>query len=422
MTEFHKNRAKNESSVIEYLIVLAKHSRMIVFATGAVTVLTFLVLLVIPNKYTATARLLPPQQNMSLSAQLLNFMGAGTPGAPTGNSLAGMASSFLGLKSPAEMYVAMMTGNTTLDRIIERFHLRKLYKENTIEATRKALGKKAKVVALKNGLIAIEVTDKDPQRAANMANAFYEELDGLLQQITVQEARGRMAFMEKEREQSNQNLAKAENALRTFSEEHGVIQIDTQVKGVLEYVARLRATIDAKEVQVKVMRQQATPYNYDVVRLETEIKGLRDNLISAEKQYEQACAGDVCLTTAKLPALGMEFLRLYREVKFQDALYQLYAKMAELVRLDMMKDFTTVQVVDRALPPEKRSNQRLLPTLLAGILALFAMIFVSFSYEYWQNNKDREETSQSLDRLRDSMKQWAHPFRDLSLTRKKNAP
>ena len=81
-----------------------------------------------------------------------------------------------------------------------------------------------------------------------------------------------MAFMEKEREQSNQNLAKAENALRTFSEEHGVIQIDTQVRGVLEYVARLRAMIDAKEVQVKVMRQQATAYNYDVVRLETEIK------------------------------------------------------------------------------------------------------------------------------------------------------
>jgi capsule polysaccharide export protein KpsE/RkpR len=255
-----------------------------------------------------------------------------------------------------------------------------------------------------------------------MANAFHEELDGLLRQITVQEARSRMAFMEKEREQSNQNLAKAENALRTFSEEHGVIQIDTQVKGVLEYVARLRAMIDAKEVQVKVMRQQATPFNYDVVRLETEIKALKDNLLSAEKQYEQACAGDVCLTTAKLPGLGMEFLRLYREVKFQDALYQLYTKMAELVRLDMMKDFTVVQVVDRALPPEKRSNQRLLPTLLAGIFALFAMIFVSFSYEYWQNNKDREETSQSLDKLRDSMKQWVHPFRGLSPTRKKNAP
>jgi uncharacterized protein involved in exopolysaccharide biosynthesis len=107
----------------------------------------------------------------------------------------------------------------------------------------------------------------------------------------------------------------------------------------------------------------------------------------------------------------MEFLRLYREVKFQDALYQLYTKMEELMRLDTMKDFTVVQVVDRALPPEKRSNQRLLPTVLAGILTLFAMIFVSFSHEYWQNNKDREETSQSLGRLIYHLKQWNSPFR-----------
>ena len=95
MAELHKNRADNESFPIEYLIVLANHSRMIVFATVAVTVLTFLVLLIIPNKYTATARLLPPEQNMSLSAQLLNFMGAGTPGAPT-TGMGGMASSLLG--------------------------------------------------------------------------------------------------------------------------------------------------------------------------------------------------------------------------------------------------------------------------------------------------------------------------------------
>ena len=411
MAELQKNRANNESSMMDHLIVLAKHSRMIVFVTGAVTLLTYLVLVVGPNKYTATAQLLPPQQNMTLSAQLLNFMGAGTPGAPTGNNMAGMAASLLGLKSPAELYVAMMTGNTTLDRIIERFNLRKLYKKKNIEATRKALGKQVKVGALKNGLIAIEVKDKDPQRAAAMANAFHEELDRLLRDLAGQEAKSRLAFLDKERAQSNQNLAKAENALRTFSEENGVIQIDTQAKGVLEYVARLRAEIDAKEVRVKVMRQQATQYNYDVVRLETELTGLRDKLISAEKQYEQVCAGDVCLTTAKVPALGMEFLRLYREVKFQDALYQLYTKMAELARLDMMKDFTVVQVVDRALPTEKRSNLRMLPSLLVGILTFFAMIIGSLSYEYWQNNKDREEISQSLARLKDQLKQWHRPFR-----------
>ena len=73
-------------------------------------------------------------------------------------------------------------------------------------------------------------------------------------------------------------------------------------KNLDERAAVLRAEIDAKEVRIQVLRQQATPYNYDVVRSETELKGLRDKLANAEKQYDQTCAGDVCLTTAKVPA------------------------------------------------------------------------------------------------------------------------
>ena len=212
----------------------------------------------------------------------------GAPGAPSGG-MAGMAAGFLGLKSPSDLYAGMMTGNTIFDRIIERFNLRRIYKEKYIETTRKALSKRANISAQKDGMITIEVTDKDPKRAAEMANAFAEELDKLLQGLAVQEAKGRLAFLEKERLQTSQNLTKAENALRTFSEQNSVIQIDTQTRGVLEYIAQLRAEIDAKEVQIQVMRQQATPYNYDVVRLETELKGLREKLASAEKQYDQTC-------------------------------------------------------------------------------------------------------------------------------------
>ena len=88
---------------------------------------------------------------MTLGAQMLNFIGSGTPGASSGLTLPAWASSLLGLNSPAELYAAMMTGNTVFDRIIERFNLRKLYNENKIESTRKELGKKAKIAARKMG-------------------------------------------------------------------------------------------------------------------------------------------------------------------------------------------------------------------------------------------------------------------------------
>jgi tyrosine-protein kinase Etk/Wzc len=410
-----------EINLLDYLIVLVKHRRMIIFTSVAVTVLVYLVLVILPNQYTATTRLLPPQQNMTMSAQLLNTLGgAGTPGTPAGG-MTGMAAGLLGLKSPSDLYVGMLTGTTISDRIIERFKLRQVYKEKYIEGARQVLSQKASIAAQRDGMIAIAVTDKDPKRSAEMATAFSEELDKLLQGLASQEARNRSTFLERERLQTTQNLTKAENALRTFSEQNSVIQIDTQTRGALEYIAQLRAEVDAKEVRVQVMRQQATPYNYDVVQLETEVKGLRDKLTNAEKQYEQACAGDVCLTTAKVPALGLEYLRLYREVKFQDALYQLYAKMVELARLDMAKDFTLVQVVDQALPPEKRSNKRLLPAILAGMVTCFIMILFAFGREFWQNAKVNEANSLRLKAFTEYLDQWAHLFRRLTFTQNKNA-
>jgi len=382
MIEPQNNQVKvveaEEIHLLDYLIVLAKHSRMIIFVSAVVTVLSYLVLFVSPNQYTATVRILPPQQNLTLSAQLLNSLGGvGTPGAPLAGAMGGggMAASLLGLKSPGELYAGMMTGNTISDRIIELFKLRQQAKY--IEDARKSLGGRVKIrVDRKDGLITVEVTDKDPKRAAAMANAFSEELDKLLQGLTIQEASGRLTFLEKERSQVSQNLALAENTLRAFSEKNSVLQLDTQTRGVLEYIARLRAEIDAKEVQIQVMRQQATSFNYDMVRLETEVQGLKSKLKTAESQYDQVSVGDVFLTTSKVPALGLEYLRLYREVKFQEGLYQFYIKMVELARLDMVKDVSTVQLIDRALPPEKRSNKRLPLTLTTGIVTFFMLSFV----------------------------------------------
>jgi len=376
MTEPLTNQVVESDGIVwlDYLIALAKHSRMIIFGSAGVAVLTYLVLFILPNKYTATVRILPPQQKMTLSAQLLNNIGGlGSPGSPlTGAMGGGMAASLLGIKSPSELYGAMLTGNTISDRIIALFKLRQRYKEKYIEDARSALRQRVSIsVDRKDGMITVEVTDKNPKKAAEIANAYPEELDKLLQQLTIQEASNRLAFLEKERSQVNQHLALAEDTLRAFSEKNNVLQIDTQAKGVLEYIARLRAEIDSKEVQIQVMRQQATSYNYDVVRMETEVQGLKSKLKTAEKQYDGVCISDVCLTSSKLPSLGMEYMRLYREVKFQEGLYQFYLKMVELARLDKVKDVATVQVVDRALPPEKRSNKRLPLTLTTGILMFF---------------------------------------------------
>ena len=417
------NQADDEVHLLDYLLVLAKHSRLIIYTSAAVAALTLLILLCIPNKYTATACLLPPQQNMTLSAQLLDSLGGSTLPSTSSGGLGGMAAGLLGLKSPGDLYVGMLTGNTIFDCIIERFQLRGLYNREYIEDVRKKLSKRTEISAGKDGLITIEVTDEDPQRAAAMANVFVEELDKLLQNMALQEARDRLVFLEKEQAQATLRLTKAEEALRAFSEKSSVIQIDAQTKGMIEYIASMRAAIDAKEVQLRVLRQQATPFNYDFIRLETELKGLKEKLREAEKEGDQTCIGDVCITTAKVPALGLEYLRLYREVKYQEALYQLYCKLVELARLDQVRDVSVVQTVDRAIPPEKKSSpKRLSITVLVGAATFFMMIFVAFGREYWQNTAQSESDAPRLAQMHNYTQQWRRDARRLFSYLKRKKP
>jgi tyrosine-protein kinase Etk/Wzc len=325
-----------------------------------------------------------------------------------------MAASILGLRSSNEMYVAIMTSEPVLNHIIARFELMKVYKTRYLEDGRKALIKDSKISAgRKDGIIGIELTAESPKLAAEIANAFSEELDQLLQGLAVQEAKGRLAFLEQERLQTSQNLAKAEEGLRSFSKKNSVLQIDTQTRGVIEYIARLRAEIDTKEVSIQVLRQQATPFNYDVVRMETEIKGLKEKLRAAETQWEN-CVSDVCLPTSKAPSLGLEYLRLLREVKFQESLYQLYTKLVEVARLDMARNVTVVQLLSPAMPPERRSNKRLFPSMIAGIITFFAMCLVAFGKEYMENARHGDADAQRLAVLKGYLHPWTNMLQKIN--------
>jgi len=392
----HVNQTNSEAEesrhLVDYLMVVAKYRRVIIYTSAAVTILTYLYLVCSPNVYQAATRILPPTQNLTLSASLLDSLGGGVSlGKSAPGGVAGGLSSLLGFRTGADLFVAIMTGDTILNRIIERFDLKKVYKVNLFVAARAKLRRNVKIINKKiEMLISIDVIDTDPQRAAAIANAFVEELDKLMQELSMREAATRLAFFEKERALASTNLIKSEDALRTFSEKKNVVHIDIQTMKMLDYIATLRASIDAKEVQIQVFRKQATASNYDLIRLETELKALKERLQAAETQWDENCVGDVCLPSSKTPSLGLEYIRLYREVKVQEGLYQLFTKMVEIARLDMAKDINVIQVVDKAVPPERRSNVRVPQAILAGMATFFMMILVVFSFERWLKIREQE--------------------------------
>jgi tyrosine-protein kinase Etk/Wzc len=355
---------EDEISLLELLVVLVKHKKVILGTTFGAAVVSVIVSLLLPNIYTGTAKVLPPQQSQSTAAMMLGQLGG----------LAGLAGGSLGLKNPNDLYVGMVKSRTVADNIIKRFDLQKLYEIDTMVETRKALANNTTVLSGKDGLITIEFEDKDPARAAAVANAYVEELDKLTQVLAVTEAAQRRLFFERQLQQAKKDLSEAEVALQKTQEETGLIKLDDQGRALIEAVAVLRGQISAKEVELRAMRTYTTETNPDYVRTRQQLAGLRSELAKLERAQVSG-QGDIMLSTGKVPEAGLEYLRRYRDVKYQETIFELLAKQFEAAKLDEAKEAAVIQVVDEAVAPDRKSKPKralivILATLSAGLISL----------------------------------------------------
>jgi uncharacterized protein involved in exopolysaccharide biosynthesis len=298
-----------------------------------------------PNVYTATTKILPPQQGQSNAVAILGQLGA----------LGGGAAAALGVENPSAMFVAMLKSRTVADTLIQKFELQKVYESERLTGTRKALAGNTKISAdRRDGVITVEVDDKDPKRAADLANAYVEELEGLTLDLAVSEAGQRRLFFEKQLQKAKQDLANAEIELQKLQEKTGIINPSGQASLSVAAAAGLRAQITAKEVQLSTLRAFATDQNPDLVRTEKELEGLRTQLVKTGKVSEEK--GDVLLGIGKVPGASIEFIKKYRDVKYYETLFELLARQYEIARIDEAKNATLIQVLDRAVPPELKAK------------------------------------------------------------------
>lgn len=356
-----------ESDLLDALIVLAKHKKLIVGFTFGVAVLAVIVSLLLPNSYKATAKLMPPQQSQSGAAALLSQLGG----------VANVAAGVAGLKNPNDLYVGMLQSRTVADSIIARFKLKERYDLESLEKARMQLDDNTTVRAGKDGLITIEVEDRDQKLVAPLANAYAEELLKLTTVLAVTEAGQRRLFYERQLELAKNNLASAEVKLKGSLDTHGVISVDAQSRAVLATVARLRAEASAKEIEISSMRSFVTAENPDFKRANEELKSLRSELSKLENGRNDAGSN----VTASSQA-GLENIKVLRDVKYYQMLYELLAKQYELARLDEAKDAATIQVLDKAVEPERKFKpKRSIIVIVSTMLALAAAIGWAFLIE-----------------------------------------
>jgi len=352
----------------ELIKALSKWWRWIFSVTAACAAVAVVVSLLLPVYYKAETRVLPPQEKGSLASQLMGQYGG----------LIALAGGTAGIKSPGELYVEMLKSRTVLDRMIDRFELMKTYKVKYREDARKDLRNLLTVrEQRKSGVIVLTVEDRDPKHAADMANTFVEELKSLASGLAVSEAGLRRMFFEEQIRSTKESLARTEEEMKGFQLRTGAFQIDAQAKAVIEGIAQLRARIAAKEVEAKVLRSFATAQNPDLQRVEAEIQALRTE--SERIESGKGRGFDPLMSSQRVPEMGTEYLRKLRQLKYNETLYELLVKQYELARLDEARSAVVIQVIDRAVPPDRKSRPKrtlivLMTTATGFILSLVVIL------------------------------------------------
>ncbi|MBC3864194.1 lipopolysaccharide biosynthesis protein [Undibacterium jejuense] len=376
---------------MDIFLTLAKHKKKIFVYPVAFGIAGLAISLVLPNAYKANTKILPPQQSQSTASAMLSQLGG----------LAGGAGAALGIKSPNDLYIAMLKSRALTDKLIQRFDLQKRYDAKFLESTRKELDEKSVIASGKDNMISIDVEDKDAKVAAAIANAYVEELTVLTSKFALTEASQRRVFFEKQLELAKDKMIAAETALSSGIDSKGMMSVDAQSKAVLETVARLRANISAKQIQLKAMQAFVTPSNNEYKRANQELLGMQDELAKLEKgsasnaasKSESAMQASEAAASAGKPAeAGASNIQLLRDVKYYQMLYEMLAKQYEVARLDEAKDIPLIQVLDKAVEPERKFKpQSALITIAAAFFGLILALVAAFVSEAMSQPKSAED-------------------------------
>jgi capsule polysaccharide export protein KpsE/RkpR len=312
-------------------------------------------------------------------------------------------------KTPDELYVSLLKSDTVQRALATKFDLYKRYEVETYEVLRKVMPQYVRVSSdKKSGVITVEVDDKEPKFAADLANAHAGEVTKLLSRLAVSEAQQRRMFFEQQLKDTKENLIKAEQFLRQVQEKSGMVVLDKQAEAIIQAVAELKTRIAEREVRLKVLRTGTTAANPDVQLLNSELTALRAELTRMESSSGGVTAGgtgSIDIPVGKLPAAAIDYVRAAREVKFQETMMTSMLRQFEVAKLDEAKEGQSLQQVDVAIPPDRKSKPSRALIVLA---ATFAALLLSSLFVVWRKYRAlvREQSPETVQAWAQLAKAW----------------
>jgi uncharacterized protein involved in exopolysaccharide biosynthesis len=368
----------DEISLLDLLQTIVDNLRLLILGPLVIGLAALGITFAIPPTFTAKTQFLPPQQQQSSASALLQSLGA----------MGGLASAAGAIKNPADQYIGFLKSTTIQNRLVDRFKLQDRYEAKFKVDARKELQENTKIAAGKDGIISLDFDDEDPQFAAEVANAYVEELRKLMGRLSLTEAQLRRSFFEGKLKEAKDALSVADQELRATGINASTLK--SSPAAAVEVVARVRAGIVAQEVKIAAMRGYLTESAPEVKQAMVELSALRSQLVSAEKAEPQVAGQS-------------NYVERYRNFKYQETLYELFAKQYELARVDEGREGAVVQVVDAAQPPERKTKpKKALIAIMATLAAGFALLLFVFIRQALRNAGQDGESAQKINALKAS--------------------
>lgn len=403
--------APKQVSLLDYFVVLVKWRRLLIVNVLTVAILAVVISLLLPKWYKGTAVIAPPKGSAfdtQLTALLSNV--------PFG----GMG--LLGRSDETLTYLAILQSRAVMESVIRDFDLIEVYDVKDVERALKALAGNANFILGDEGQIVVEVLDRDPKRAAAMANAFVSKLDSVNTQLRVAKARNDRIFLEKRFEQNKRDLREAEQRLKEFQEKYGAVALTEQTTAAIEGAAELQAQIYATEIELAVRERYLTRGHGDVVQLKAKLEELKDKLAEmihggARRANANGNASDLSIFVPldEAPEIGLEYARLLRDVTAQNKLYELLLQLYEQAKIQEAKDTPTIQILDYAVPPLRKAKpKRAIIVIIATLFSFTITTIFILVRDYLERLQGQgTEAARKMDWIRNELAR-SIPFRRTS--------
>jgi uncharacterized protein involved in exopolysaccharide biosynthesis len=353
----------------ERLRLLWERRRFFLQAGAIGLLVSILVAFLIPTSYTSTTQLMPPDPQSTSGMAMMAAMAA-----KGGGGLAGVAGDLLGLKSSGALFIGVLRSQTSQDRLIEQFDLRKVYRKRLVIDARTKLDENTSISEdRKSGIITISVTDRSPQRAAALASAYVDQLNLLVSELSTSSAHRERVFLEERLKVAEQDLDYASNQLAQFSSKNNTLDIQQEGKAMLDAAGTIAGQMIAAQSQLEGLRQIYTDNNPRVRSMDARVASLRKQLeklggteakganVAATSPGQSAdpapaqVSGLPYPTIRSLPLLGAKYADYYRRAKIQETVFELLTEQYELAKVQEAKETPSVKVLDPARIPEKKS-------------------------------------------------------------------